>query len=189
MKEIIKISDDEKWQTVVSCDRNYDGIFFYGVKTTGVFCRPSCKSRTPIRGNVIFFDDSAEAVKQGFRPCKRCCPDKIVFEPDLELIKRAKDILDVDYNNQINLSDISKQLGIGKNHLTRIFKKYIGSTPMQYISKLRIAEAKKLLDERNKSIIEVAYESGFKSLSNFYKCFKEHTGCTPSKHRERGDGL
>lgn len=186
MKEIIKISDDEKWQAVVSCDRNYDGIFFYGVKTTGIFCRPSCKSKTPLRGNVIFFDNAAEAIEKGFRSCKRCCPNKIVFEPDLELIKRAKNIFDVDYNKQVNLSNVSRQLGISKNHLIRIFKKYTGTTPVQYIARIRIDEAEKLLSEGDKSIIEVAYEAGFKSLSNFYKCFKEHTGCTPNKHR-RGD--
>lgn len=186
MKETIKISDDRKWQVVVSCDRNYDGMFFYGVKTTGIFCRPSCKSKTPIRGNVIFFDNAAEAIEKGFRPCKRCCPDKIAFEPDLELIKRAKNIFDLDYNKQVNLNNVSKKIGISKNHLIRIFKKHTSITPIQYISKIRVDEAKRLLSEGDKSIIEVAYESGFKSLANFYKCFKEHTGYTPNKYR-RGD--
>ena len=187
MKETIRISDDEKWQAVVSCDRNYDGMFFYGVKTTGIFCRPSCKSKTPIRGNVTFFNNAAEAIEKGFRSCKRCCPDKLVFEPDLELIKRAKYIFNVDYSGKINLNNISKKLGISKNHLIRIFKKYTGTTPVQYIAKIRVDEAKKLLSEGERSIIEVAYESGFKSLSNFYKCFKEHTGYTPNKHRKIGE--
>jgi AraC family transcriptional regulator of adaptative response / methylphosphotriester-DNA alkyltransferase methyltransferase len=98
MKESIRILDIEKWQAVISCDSNYDGIFFYGVKTTGIFCRPSCKSKTPLRGNVIFFDNIANALEIGLRPCKRCCPDKVVFQPELELVKEAKGIFDVGYN-------------------------------------------------------------------------------------------
>lgn len=93
MKESIKIQDMEKWQAVASCDSKYDGMFFYGVKTTGIFCRPSCKSRTPIRANVIFFDNVVNAIEAGFRSCKRCCPDKIVFEPDLELVKKVNHII------------------------------------------------------------------------------------------------
>lgn len=189
MKEPIRISDNEKWQAVVSCDRSYDGIFFYGVKTTGIFCRPSCKSKTPIRDNVAFFDSAAKAIELGFRPCKRCCPDKIVYEPDLELIKKAKDMFDADYNKEIQLKHISKQLGVSKNHLIRLFKQHIGITPTQYISKIRVKKAEKLLNKRDISILEVSYAAGFKSLSNFYKCFKEHTGHTPNEHRKSKSNL
>ena len=188
MKEPIVISDNEKWQAVVSCARSYDGIFFYGVKTTGIFCRPSCKSKTPVRGNVIFFDNPGEAMENGLRPCKRCCPDKIVFEPDLELIQRAQDIFDAAYNEKVDLSLVSKLLGVSTNHLTRLFKQHIGLTPIQYISNPRVDKAEELLNQRDKSILEIAYATGFRSLSNFYKCFKEKTGYTPNEHRKsRGD--
>lgn len=184
MKESIRISDNEKWQAVISCDRKYDGLFFYGVKTTGIFCRPSCRSKTPIRSNVIFFDNAAKAIENGFRPCKRCCPDKVVFQPDLELIKKAKNILDAAYNKQIDLSYVSKELGVSVNHLIRLFKQYTDFTPLQYITKMRVEKAKELLKQSNMNILEIAYATGFKSLSNFYKCFKEQTGHTPNEHRK-----
>lgn len=184
MKKPSSISDNEKWQAVVSCNRSYDGLFFYGVKTTKIFCRPSCKSRTPIRNNVNFFDNATNAIEKGFRPCKRCCPDKVVFQPELDFIKKAEDIFDVDYNKQINLSDVSKELGVSINHLIRLFKGYSGVTPMQYITKKRVDKAKELLNQNDLSIIDVAYTTGFKSLSNFYKCFKEHTGYTPIKYKK-----
>lgn len=188
MKKSIRISNNEKWQALVSCDRSYDGRFFYGVKTTGVFCRPSCKSKTPVRDNVIFFDNAATAIETGFRPCKRCCPDKVVFEPDLELMKKAKDIFDADYNKQVDLSQISKQLGVSTNHLIKLFKQHSGLTPTQYIVKIRVDKAAELLNQTDINILEIAYTTGFKSLSNFYKCFKEQTGHTPNEHRKsRGD--
>ena len=188
MKKPVRISDNEKWQAVISCDGSYDGIFFYGVKTTGIFCRPSCKSKTPVRGNVIFFNSAASGIEAGFRPCKRCCPDKTVFEPDLELMKKAKAILEADYNKQVDLRQISKQLGVSTNHLIKVFKRHNSLTPTQYIVKIRIDKASELLNQTDISILEIAYMTGFKSLSNFYKCFKQQIGYTPYEYRKgRGD--
>lgn len=188
MKKPVRISDNEKWQAVISCDKSYDGMFFYAVKTTGIFCRPSCKSKTPIRGNVIFFDNAAKAMEIGFRPCKKCCPDKVFFEPGFELMKKAKDSFDADYNQHFDLSQISKQLGVSTNHLIKIFQQYNGLTPIQYIVKIRIDKASELLNQTDINILEIAYITGFKSLSNFYKRFKEQTGHTPSEYRKsRGD--
>ncbi|GFP76349.1 bifunctional transcriptional activator/DNA repair enzyme AdaA [Clostridium fungisolvens] len=188
MKQCIKISDSEKWQAVISCDNKYDGLFFYGVKTTGIFCRPSCKSKTPIRENVIFFDNTVNALDSGFRPCKRCCPDKVDFQPDSELIEKAKNIFHTYFNKPVDLSDISKQLGISTNHLIKLFKQHTKLTPTQYIIKLRIEKAKELLKQSDIDILEISYATGFKSLSNFYKCFKEQTEFTPSEYRKsRGD--
>lgn len=188
MKECTTISDIEKWEAVISCDRKYDGLFYYGVKTTGIFCRPSCKSKTPIRENVIFFDNAAEALDEGFRPCKRCCPDKVDFQPDSELVEKAKNIFHTYFNKQVELSDISKQLGVSVNHLSKLFKQHTKLTPTQYIIKLRVEKAKELLKKSDKNIVEISFETGFKSLSNFYKCFKEETEFTPSEYRKsRGD--
>ncbi|SNT04127.1 AraC family transcriptional regulator, regulatory protein of adaptative response / methylphosphotriester-DNA alkyltransferase methyltransferase [Anaerovirgula multivorans] len=163
-------------------------MFFYGVKTTGIFCRSSCKSKTPVRDNVTFFDKAAEAIELGFRPCKRCRPDQLVFEPDLELIKKAKDIFDTDYNKQIDLSQISKQLGLSINHLIRLFKQHSGLTPTRYIAKRRVEKAAELLNQTDINILEISYTTGFKSLSNFYKCFKEETGHTPNEYRKSRGG-
>ncbi|AKN32626.1 AraC family transcriptional regulator [Clostridium carboxidivorans P7] len=188
MNERTRISDNEKWQAVINCARNYDSLFFYGVKTTGIFCRPSCKSKTPIRGNVIFFNNAANAIASGFRPCKRCCPDKIIFKPELEIIKKAKDIFHTTYNKQVNLQYVSRQLGVSINHLIKLFKQHTDFTPIQYISKIRVDKAKELLKQGDISILEIAYATGYKSLSNFYKCFKDQTGYTPSEYKKsRGE--
>lgn len=175
--------DNEKWFAVISCDRNYDGLFYYGVKTTRIFCRPSCKSKTPNRANVVFFDNIKTAEETGYRPCKRCCPEKTVFDPAFELIAKAKSIFDVIYNKQVDLTNISRQLGVSKNHLNRVFKLHNGLTPMQYITKLKIDKAAELLTQTDISILEIAYMAGFKSISCFYKCFKDQTGHSPNKHR------
>jgi len=115
MNKPVRISDNEKWEAVICSKKSYDGLFFYGVKTTGIFCRPSCSARTPDRGNVVFFDNDINAIAAGFRPCKKCRPDKAVFEPDLELVKKAKDIFDANYTGSIKIGHIAKQLGVSFN--------------------------------------------------------------------------
>lgn len=186
MKEYQLISDSEKWQAVVNCDKSYDGLFFYGVRSTGIFCRPSCKAKTPFRKNVSFFDNAASAIDEGFRPCKKCRPDKAVFEPDSELVNKAKGVLDSSYDGTIDFNHIAKQLGVSSNHLTRLFKRQIGFTPVQYITGLRVVKAAELLVQADASILEIAYMTGFKSLSYFYKCFKGQTGVTPKEYRKNG---
>lgn len=188
MTEPIRISEQEKWQAVISCDNRYDGMFFYGVKTTGIFCRPSCKSKTPVRGNVTFFENAAKAIENGFRPCKRCCPEKVVYQPDVELIEKVKDIFDADFDKQIDLRHVSKQLGVSTNHLIRLFKQHTDCTPAQYLTKIRIDKAKEMLKQSDTNILEIAYGTGYRSVSTFYKCFKEQTGHTPNEYRKsRGD--
>jgi len=186
MREYSSLSDNEKWEAVVSCDNSYDGLFFYGVKTTGIFCRPSCKAKTPGRENVVFFEGNKAAEDSGFRPCKKCCPDKAVFEPDMELVGKAKDIIALGYDNALILRETEKQLGVSTSHLARLFKKQLGITPSRYIIALRTAKAAELLRLTGASIVEVAYRTGFESISNFYKCFKEQTGYTPKEYRECG---
>ena len=183
MKKAAQISDNEKWQAVVNCDKSYDDIFIYGVKTTGIFCRPSCRSKTPVRTNIVFFTNATNAIEAGFRPCKKCRPDKTVFEPDLELVKKAIDIFEANFSQAIELNDISKQLGISPNHLVRLFKMHCGITPAQYIIKLRVNKAAELLGQKDMDILEIAYMTGFRSSSNFYKCFKEQIGFTPKEFR------
>lgn len=90
------LTDDAKWTAVVACDRAFDGRFFYGVATTGVFCRPSCRARTPRREYVLFFDAAGEALARGFRPCKRCRPDLPAHDPALALVRAAEELICAD---------------------------------------------------------------------------------------------
>ena len=179
-----RISENEKWQAVVNCMKNYDGMFFYGVRTTMIFCRPSCKAKTPLRDNVVFFNDAAGAMKAEFRPCKKCCPDKETYEPDLELVNKAKTLFTESYQNAVDFPRVSKHLGISINHLSRIFKQIEGITPSQYITGLRLDKAVELIEQTRMDTLEIAYMSGFKSLSGFYKSFREKTGLTPGIYRK-----
>jgi AraC family transcriptional regulator of adaptative response / methylphosphotriester-DNA alkyltransferase methyltransferase len=183
MERIAGISDEEKYAAVVSCDRGYDGLFFYGVRTTGIFCRPSCSSRTPSCANVVFFDNAESAVKSGFRPCKKCRPDREAYDPDLDLVRKARDIFDRDFCLPIDMSSVSRQLGVSIGHLVRLFRQYEGMTPARYITKLRIQKAAEMLKNGDTGIMDAALGAGFKSLSYFYKLFKAETGHTPKKYK------
>lgn len=179
-------TENEKWQAVINCKKEFDSIFLYGVRTTGIFCRPSCKAKTPARINVVFFDSVDEALKAGFRPCKKCCPDQAVHEPDRELVNNARIFFEANYNEPVNLSSLSRRLGVSANHLARLYKQYTGITPAQHIAGLRLKKALELIGKTDSDILEVAYASGFTSLSNFYRCFKERTGYTPRQYRKNG---
>jgi AraC family transcriptional regulator of adaptative response / methylphosphotriester-DNA alkyltransferase methyltransferase len=176
-------TDDEMWKATVDCDAGYDGKFFYAVKTVGVYCRPSCKSRTPLRRNVRYFETPREAEKAGFRPCKRCRPDLADYAPVLEIIRHTKELIDNYYHRRERLAEKMKQIGVTARHLAVIFKQEYGITPIQYSNQLRAAYAQKMLGETGASIIDIAGDIGFESLSAFYSFFRKHTGTTPKEYR------
>lgn len=178
------LTNHEKWNAVVQCDQSYDGMFVYGVKTTGIFCRPSCKSKEPLRNNVEFFDEIEQAHAYGLRPCKRCRPDLIVFRPILELIETAKHIFDTCFDDSDKLSDKMKELGASQNYLSRLFRQQFNMTPTEYINKLRVEKAMQMLCNTNVKIVDIALLCGFGSLSNFYEFFKKHVGITPREYRK-----
>lgn len=184
MPRFNEITDNEKWEAVVKCNKDYDDVFFYGVKTTGIFCRPSCKSKMPKRKNVTFLENREDAIGAGFRPCKRCRPDEEIFNPDIELVEKAKKLLLFNCGNENDADFVSKQLGVSSNNLRRIFKRICGITLKQYTIKLRIRRSVELLEKSDLSILEIACRSGFNSLSNFYKCFNEEMNQTPNEYRD-----
>lgn len=189
MKDAVQFSDEDKWQAVVNGDQDCDGMFFYGVKTTGVFCRPSCKAKIPLRDNVVFFNGPEEAMAACFRPCKRCRPDLAVFEPDRELVRLTATMFKQNYTHPIDIKAVAKQLGSSIHHWGRLFKKHMGMTPAQYLTKLRVDKAAELLANTNIPVLEIAYATGFGSLSNFYRSFKTQLGHTPNEHRKGRGGL
>lgn len=176
------MTEDEMWKAVVACDKSYDGQFFYGVKSTGIFCRPSCASRTPLRQNVLFFRTPEEAMAAGFRPCKRCRPDLLFFEPALELVQRAKAIIDRAYADSASLAQEMKDLGITRSYLDELFKREYQESPRDYLRKLRLQKAKELLGA-GIQISDTALAIGMNSLSGFYSFFKNETGMTPAEYR------
>jgi AraC family transcriptional regulator of adaptative response / methylphosphotriester-DNA alkyltransferase methyltransferase len=177
-------TDNEKWDAVIHCDDAYDGKFFYGVKTTGIFCRPSCKSKPPLRENVEFFDNIEDACNNGFRPRKRCRPDLLEYKPKAELLNKVKTIYDNFFNDSSKLALEIKQLHVSQNHLIRLFKQQFGMTPIEYINKLRIEKAIQLLSYAETNTLNIAFLCGFGSLSSFYGCFKKQTGITPNEYKK-----
>lgn len=178
------LTNNEKWEAVVKCDICYDGMFFYGVKTTGIFCRPSCKSKEPLRNNVEFFDKIAQAYAYGLRPCKRCRPDLVEFEPMLELIEKARCIFDTYFDDRQKLRTEIKGLGISQNHLIRLFKQHFGKTPLEYTNNIRVKKAMQMISSMDKNIADIALLCGFGSLSTFYVLFKKQVGLTPKEYRK-----
>ncbi|WP_257351810.1 bifunctional transcriptional activator/DNA repair enzyme AdaA [Pseudalkalibacillus decolorationis] len=189
MKLKTELSHDDMWKAIITCDSTYDGKFFYGVSTTGIFCRPSCKSKNPKYDNVSFFYNSNEAIHEGYRPCKRCQSDlnQETYHPAEEIVKNTKLFLEQNYKRNFKLDELSLIMGVSGFYLNRIFKDQTGLTPRIFLETLKIKCAKELLLKTSLSVTEICYQVGFKSLSNFYIVFKKNIGVTPNKFRKGFD--
>lgn len=174
---------EEMYEAVIRNDANYDGLFFYGVKTTGIFCRPSCQSKPPLRENILFFHDAEEALQAGFRPCKRCRSDLLSYRPMQDIADRVKQHLEALYARQTAWNEDLRKMGLSQRRLVEIFKSAYGMTPKAYMDLLKLAEAKRLLVETDAKIIDIAASVGFGSLSTFNRFFKEQTGMKPLEYR------
>lgn len=178
----INLSFEEMWEKIIACDRTYDGLFFTAVKTTKIYCRPSCKSRKPKKINVEFYYDINEVEKSGFRACKRCQPE-VEHSPHTGLVRIVTAFLVNHYKQKISLQDIADHVGISPYHLDRLFKQETSETPRTYLEKIRIDKATHLLKSTSHTNLEICYEVGFQSSSNFYKSFRRLTNCSPSEYR------
>ncbi len=184
MRDIKTMTMEEKYQIVVSNDKSYDNQLLYGVKSTKIFCHPSCSSKKPLRKNTVFFNSNEEAIIQGYRPCKRCRPDKEIYRPDQELVAEVEEYIDEHFREGDVISRLPSEFSISMNHLRRVFKWVMKKTLNQYLVKKRIDESMCLLRQSDVSIIEIVHQSGFKSSSNFYKCFKDIAEMTPREYRK-----
>ncbi|KAF3073791.1 Bifunctional transcriptional activator/DNA repair enzyme Ada [Trichoderma lentiforme] len=141
------LDDDSKWQAVQSRDPDADGFFVYGVRTTKVFCRPTCKARLARRANVRFYATGEEAKQNGFRACKRCKPEVLGLMPEEEAVQKIRAFVRhqqaVSDGNRdmgemkMSLSQMAKKTGLSKWHFHRVFKKCVGVTPVEYLKTLR----------------------------------------------------
>jgi len=181
---ITMLTEEEKWKAALECDASYDGRFYYGVKTTGIFCRPSCKSKSPKRENVEFFDTAEQARESGLRPCKRCRPDLLEFYPQRENAEKIKDVYDLYFSDHDRLREELSKLGLSRNRILQLFQNQYEKTPAEYLNALRVASAKKLLADTSDNILPIALQSGFESLSAFYTQFRRVTGLSPNEYRE-----
>ncbi len=179
----IKLSFEEMWEKIIACDRKYDGLFFTAVKTTRIYCRPSCRSKKPKKINVEFYDEIQAVEKAGFRACKRCQPETDV-SPSIRLVQNVVAFLVHHYRERLVLQDIANHVGVSPFYLERIFKQETSETPRTYLEKIRVDKAAYLLKSTELTNLEICYETGFQSSSNFYKAFRSLTQCSPSEYRK-----
>src|SRR5437867_3376094 len=156
------IGDEERWRAVQARDTNFDGLFYYGVRSTSVYCRPTCPSRRPRREQVVFFDGPELAEKAGYRPCKRCRPKS--SSPLSELVQRACRFIEANSDGSLTLSALSAEIGISAYHIQRTFKRVMGITPRQYAEACRSEKFKTGL-KKGVSVTEALYEAGYGSSS------------------------
>lgn len=176
------------WQQVCERRGDADCSFYYGVRTTGIYCRPSCSSRLPKAENVEFFASCEEAEAKGYRACKKCHPTKYSKEHYLkEKIVAACRRLEGS-TEQVKLAELAGEAGLSPYHFHRLFKKYLGVTPKQYAVRQRsrrFGDGVKSLP----SITEAIYDAGFSSSSNAYEKSYKHLGMQPKILRKGGEGL
>lgn len=179
------IEDDPRWAAVRARDREADGRFYYSVKSTGVYCRPSCGARLPNPQNVSFHLTREDAEQAGFRPCKRCKPG----EPSLAE-RYAATVADVcraieASESMPSLTALAKRAGLSLHHFHRIFKAVTGLTPREYGAAHR---ANRVRDElkRSASVTEAIYDAGFNSSGRFYASTDQMLGMTPTDYRAGG---
>jgi AraC family transcriptional regulator, regulatory protein of adaptative response / methylphosphotriester-DNA alkyltransferase methyltransferase len=174
---------DEMWQAIIDNDATYNEQFFYAVKTTGIFCKPSCKSRVPIRENVYIFQSVDQARAANFRPCKRCNPTNKRL-PDSEWVELITQYIAKNYTEKITLETLADMCHGSPYHLHRTFKKIEGITPVEYIQQVRINTATKHLIQSDRAIADIAMTVGMPNTSYFITLFKKKTGHTPIQYRQ-----
>jgi AraC family transcriptional regulator of adaptative response / methylphosphotriester-DNA alkyltransferase methyltransferase len=175
--------DQALWQAIINNDSSYNGTFYYGVITTGIFCRPSCKSKSPRKENVRIFKSSEDALSAQFRPCKRCRPTGSKL-PDEEWVDHAVYLIGQHYAEPLTLTLLADMLHASPYHLHRMFKRIKGITLAEYILQTRIQAAQLQLQESTNSILDVAMSVGFPNASHFSTVFMKKTGMKPSQYRQ-----
>ncbi len=182
------VKDDQRWQAVIERNRTKDGAFVFAVRTTMVYCRPSCPSRRPKRDNVRFFPIPEAAEAQGFRPCLRCRPREIrPVDSRAAMVRRICREIDARPERSPRLTDLGEILQVSPSHLQRTFKRIIGISPREYAEARRLRNLKTHLRER-RSVTEAQYESGLSSSSRLYERASGQLGMTPATYRRGGRG-
>jgi len=181
----VRVTPEARWQAVLDHDRHADGQFVYAVKTTGVYCRPSCPSRRPKRESVEFFAGPPEAERAGYRSCLRCRPNQT--DPQTAWLAQCCRTLQKNADRNVSLAELAKLAGVSVFHLQRTFRDRLGVSPREYQEALRIERVKQGLTN-GASITGAIYDAGFGSSSRFYEKATEHLGMSPFTFKRRGSG-
>jgi AraC family transcriptional regulator of adaptative response/methylated-DNA-[protein]-cysteine methyltransferase len=179
------------WQAVQARDPNADGIFVYAVRTTGIYCRPSCPSRIPLQKNICFYPLPAIAEAAGFRPCKRCTPH-LTDAPDAaaQLTQAVASYLHahIEKPEKLVLAALGAAFGYDPQHIQRTFKAVLGLTPRQYAEAVRLDAFKSRL-RAGAQVLDAALDSGYGSAGHLYEKTTGQLGMTPSAYRKGGKGM
>jgi len=179
------VTDDARWARIMARDRTADGLFWYSVMTTGVYCRPSCASRTANPKNVQLHDSLEAAKAAGFRPCKRCNPDGVSVEGEnAAMVARACRLIQ-ESEEVPALGDLAKAVGRSTSHFHRLFRATTGLTPKEYAAAHRAERVRESLG-RGHSVTEAIYGAGFNSSGRFYENATSMLGMTPTQYRSGG---
>jgi len=175
-----------RWMAVERRDVSQDGSFLYAVKSTGVYCRPSCPSRKPRRENVAFFPAPAEAERAGYRACLRCKP--LGPAPQAEMVEQLCRHIEKTLDEPLRLATLAAKFGMSLWHLQRTFKRALGISPREYADSCRIRELKKQL-KRGEAVTAAMYDAGFGSSSRLYESSNEKMGMTPRDYKNGAEGI
>ncbi len=185
--EVRMIDEEARWKAVQMRDARFNGVFVYGVRSTGIYCKPSCPSRRPRREQAEFFASHENAEIAGFRACRRCRPQRS-GDPRVETVERACRILESHTEGSLSLAALSAELGISPYHLQRTFKNLTGVTPRQYAAAHRVSQFKEHIKE-GESVTAAMYDAGYSSSSRLYEKANSELGMTPAVYLRGGTGV
>jgi AraC family transcriptional regulator of adaptative response/methylated-DNA-[protein]-cysteine methyltransferase len=172
------------WEAVLKRDRRFEGRFVYGVRSTGIYCRPTCPSRRPNRSQVIFFPRAVSAEEAGFRPCRRCEPRELVTN-DVRLVQAVCRHIETSGSDPVRTRTLGEKFNSSTSHLQRVFKRTLGISIAQYAKACRLKTFKTTV-RKGSDVTSAMYEAGFGSSSRLYEASDSDLGMTPGTYRRGG---
>ena len=183
------MTNPELWNAVLERDASRDGSFVFAVRSTGVYCRPSCPARRPKREQVSFFPVPEAAEQAGFRACKRCHPRRAnANDPQIELVRRVCHLIDEHDDEAVTLENLSAATDVNAQHLQRTFKQVMGITPRQYAESRKLERFKAGV-KKGASVTDAMYDAGYGSSRALYEKSSEQLGMTPATYGRGGKGM
>jgi AraC family transcriptional regulator, regulatory protein of adaptative response / methylated-DNA-[protein]-cysteine methyltransferase len=186
IKKIPPQAAERFWEATLHRDSRADGSFVFAVRSTHVYCRPSCPARRPLRRNTLFFRTAQDAERQGFRPCRRCRPTH--QDSSMALVQQAAAMITTLNEESVRLDFLARQLHSSAAKLRRAFRRVTGLSPKDFQQAVRLEQFKKLLREGT-SVTDALYACGFGSSSRLYEKTNAHLGMTPAAYRKGGAGM
>jgi AraC family transcriptional regulator of adaptative response / DNA-3-methyladenine glycosylase II len=185
----LELDDDQRYRALKSRDSRFDGVFIVGVRTTGIYCRPSCPTPVqPLRRNIDFFPTTAAAQRAGLRACKRCRPDATPGSPEWnlrdDLVGRAMRMINQGFLDSHRVADLARELGVAERHLRRLMIESVGAPPLALARAQRAQTARVLIETTGMKFTDVAFASGFLSLRQFNDTVREVFASSPTELRK-----